>query len=252
MPQYERLARYHDLAEQRLIDYEADIASLDEAFRGSGARTVLDLACGTGTHLLGLARLGYECAGMDLEPQMIAVAREKAERHQQNIELFAGDMRDYSLGRTFDAAFALYALTSLETKADLRAALASARRAVRDGGWFYFNLLNADAGGATGPASYIDAVVTEPIRLVRLNQVFRRGDVQDWSAVYMIDEGKGLDLIVDNRQLHYHRLEAVQAELSRASFDFRRVVYRGIQGEERSDMHVLAQARSTGRREDGT
>jgi ubiquinone/menaquinone biosynthesis C-methylase UbiE len=41
-------------------------------------RTVLDLACGTGTLTCLLAERGYEMIGVDLSPDMLAEAAEKA------------------------------------------------------------------------------------------------------------------------------------------------------------------------------
>ena len=41
-------------------------------------RTVLDIACGTGPHLIRLAERGYAMSGLDLSPQNIAFLRERA------------------------------------------------------------------------------------------------------------------------------------------------------------------------------
>src|SRR5512138_2237825 len=44
----------------------------------SGARTVLDAACGSGWHALALAEWGYTVAGVDASPVMVEMARRKA------------------------------------------------------------------------------------------------------------------------------------------------------------------------------
>jgi SAM-dependent methyltransferase len=51
-------------------------AHLVTAFAPTGAR-VLDAGCGTGRVALRLAELGYDCAGVDLDPSMLAVARSR-------------------------------------------------------------------------------------------------------------------------------------------------------------------------------
>jgi ubiquinone/menaquinone biosynthesis C-methylase UbiE len=44
--------------------------------RKPGAQTLLDVACGTGAHLAELVRW-YRCEGLDLEPELLAVACER-------------------------------------------------------------------------------------------------------------------------------------------------------------------------------
>lgn len=62
------------------VGYEDWADYLEKHFhrRGLPGRTVLDLACGTGSLTWTLARRGYEMIGVDLSPEMLAQAAEKA------------------------------------------------------------------------------------------------------------------------------------------------------------------------------
>ena len=248
--EYGKLAPYYDLVQQQLVDYRAEAETMHGIFCNNGVHTVLDIACGTGAHVLELAKLGYQCVGIDLTSEMIQVAKKKSRAHDLAMEFLIGDMCAYQLDRKFDAVLGLYSLTSLISDGDFHAGLASARRAVWDGGFFYFNLLNVDFEGAeyvcredNPPAFYVDVVVNEPdIRLVRLNQTVFHGDVQDWTAVYLIDEGRGVNVIMGNHKLRFHHLECVLQELERAGFRMKSVTYSDVQGLKRWDMFVLAQA----------
>jgi len=51
---------------------------LGSRLRESGARRVLDAACGTGMHAIAMAKLGFEVAGADLSAGMIERARANA------------------------------------------------------------------------------------------------------------------------------------------------------------------------------
>jgi len=66
---------------------------------------VLELACGTGRVLLPLARAGIEVTGLDLSPHMLAMARRKLAREEQDVRarvrLVEGDMRDFALDDRF-------------------------------------------------------------------------------------------------------------------------------------------------------
>lgn len=76
---YEALAGvYDDLTSDVAYGHRADY--LERLFQKSRlpVRTVLDLACGTGSMTAVLTERGYELIGVDESPDMLAVAREKA------------------------------------------------------------------------------------------------------------------------------------------------------------------------------
>jgi ubiquinone/menaquinone biosynthesis C-methylase UbiE len=248
--EYGQLARYYDLFQRQLVDYAAEAKTMHELFCEHDVRTVLDLACGTGAHVLELTKLGYQCVGADSSSEMVAVAREKAQMQGLEIEFVMGDLLDYQLDRTFDAVLGVYAFATLVSDEQFRAGLASARRAVREGGLFYLNLFNAASEGIAqlgmGPGFYLDVVVNEPdIRLVRFNQVAFRDDVQTWIATYLIDEGNGVNMITGSDRLRFFHLQWAQQELRRAGFQFLSVTYAGVEGVADWDMFILAQVNGT-------
>ncbi len=76
---YGFLAQSYD-ALTRDVDYEAICRYLERQFTRARCpvKTVLDLACGTGSLTWLLAQHGYETIGVDLSEEMLAQAREKA------------------------------------------------------------------------------------------------------------------------------------------------------------------------------
>src|SRR4026207_2400263 len=95
---FSRSARLYDAVYASIRDYPREAAELDRLIqeRSPGARTLLDVACGTGAHLEHLA--GYEAEGLDLDPEMLAVARERLPKGA----FHEGDMVDFVLGERFD------------------------------------------------------------------------------------------------------------------------------------------------------
>ncbi len=73
------------------------------ADRNPNARTLLDVACGTGAHLIHF-RDWYAVEGLDLNPDLLAVAVQRL----PDIALHEADMRDFDLGRTFDIVTCLF------------------------------------------------------------------------------------------------------------------------------------------------
>jgi SAM-dependent methyltransferase len=78
------------------IDVHGEAALVDSYGPGS----VLDAGCGTGRVAIELHRRGHAVVGLDLDPDMLAVARAKA----PDIEWIEADMADpaLELGRPFD------------------------------------------------------------------------------------------------------------------------------------------------------
>jgi demethylmenaquinone methyltransferase/2-methoxy-6-polyprenyl-1,4-benzoquinol methylase len=91
-------------------------------------RTVLDVACGTGTSSACLARSGAQVTGCDFSPGMLDVARTRA----PEIEFVFGDALKLPFeDATFDAATISFGLRNV---ADTRGAIAEMRRVVKPGG----------------------------------------------------------------------------------------------------------------------
>jgi SAM-dependent methyltransferase len=103
-------------------------------------RRVLDIACGTGPHLVRLAERGYRMAGLDLSHRNIEFLGERLAAKGLSADLVVGDMTDFRLARPVDAAICMqdsqgHLLTNAQLLAHLRSVAASLRR----GGLYVFD-----------------------------------------------------------------------------------------------------------------
>lgn len=119
-------------AEYAFKDYAGEAAAILRIVheRAPGARTLLDVACGTGRHLEHLRR-ELECEGADLDEGLLAVARARL----PGVPLHPADMRELELGRRFDVVTCLFsAIGFVGGPAGLAAAATALARHVAPGG----------------------------------------------------------------------------------------------------------------------
>ena len=104
---YDKGARIYDLlyTGTGIKDYVAEAAQLHQIITEAcpPARTLLDVACGTGAHLTEL-RQWYTVEGVDISPAMLEVASTRL----PGVALHLADMRTLDLGRQFDAVICLF------------------------------------------------------------------------------------------------------------------------------------------------
>ncbi|WP_434739539.1 class I SAM-dependent DNA methyltransferase [Micromonospora sp. SH-82] len=130
---YERADIYHDFYHGRGKGYRAEADALVEIARKHTpqASTLLDVACGTGSHLVELADSFREVVGVDLSAAMLATAA----RNDPARELHQGDMRDFSLDRRFDVVTCMFSSTGyLVDEAELDRAVANLAGHLAPGG----------------------------------------------------------------------------------------------------------------------
>jgi SAM-dependent methyltransferase len=163
---YETLAAYYD---QIFPAAQATVSFLDRNYSASGVKTILDLACGTGTYSLALARLGYYVLGTDLEPGMVDAARQKAEEEQLDVRFTVADMRDADkLGEAFDGLFCVgNSLAHLLDENDLTQALQAMCTALKEGGTAILQIVNFDHILVLGDTE-LPLIENENLRFVRI------------------------------------------------------------------------------------
>jgi SAM-dependent methyltransferase len=137
-----------DLNRRAEVDF---LAHCFTAYARRPVRRVLDLACGTGPHLLRLAARGYRMTGLDLSARNIEFLRERLAAKGHEGELVVGDMTAFRLPQPVDAAICMqdsqgHLLTNEAILSHLRAVAAN----LRPGGLYIFDRYMASSW--TNPA----------------------------------------------------------------------------------------------------
>jgi ubiquinone/menaquinone biosynthesis C-methylase UbiE len=113
-------------------DYGASVRELIRVLdrEAPDARSLLDVACGTGRHLE-LLRERYEVEGLDLNPTILEVARERC----PGVAFHEADMADFQLERRFDVVMCVFSsIGYVRTEGRMRSAVQCMRRHLNPGG----------------------------------------------------------------------------------------------------------------------
>jgi SAM-dependent methyltransferase len=198
---YSKVARIYDLlyTGTGIKDYPAESDALHTIIKEASpsARTLLDVACGTGAHLE-ILRRWYDAEGVDLSPEMLEVARARL----PDIPLSVADMRILDLGRKFDAVTCLFSAIGYVTDlAGMRSTIQRLASHVAPGG-----VLIVD--GWVRPDDWQDRFRAEPeiasddsTTVVRLSMGRRSGAITELEMHHLVQDSGGVEYFVEQHRL---------------------------------------------------
>ena len=173
-------------------DYKAEadqIRELIEKHSISGGRELLDVACGTGIHLQHLAP-HFEVTGLDLDEGLL----ERARVRLPDATFHHGDMRDFDLGKQFDAVTCLFSSIGYAGTEDaLIAAVDRLAHHAKPGGvvivepWFYPGQLSAHYVSTR----HVDK--GPQLQIVRMSRTSIADQVSTLHFHYMVGTPQGID-----------------------------------------------------------
>ncbi len=101
--------KYYDIAfGYRDLDLECDFIEKQIAVHSrSDNFSLLDIACGTGSHLIEMGKRGFDVSGFDISPKMIEYAKSKAEINNIHANLWVDNMVSFKTEKLFGCAINL-------------------------------------------------------------------------------------------------------------------------------------------------
>jgi len=220
---YAKSAVYYDAIYAAVgKDYarEAEVLhALIQRHKRSSGNALLDVACGTGNHIVHLKR-HYAVEGLDLDPDMLAIARRK----HPDVVFHQGDMVQFDLGRQFDAVVCLFsAIAYALTPERLTQAVRTMARHAKPGGVVIAEPFIDPDKWQDGHIN-ADFVNLPDLKVARMNVSSREGNIAVLDFHFMVATPSGIEhfnerhdlaLFTHDEYLTAFRRAGLVAELTR-------------------------------------
>lgn len=228
---FSKTAQYYDEIYASIDkDYEEEAKkahSFIQKYKKTKGKSLLDVACGTGFHASLLSKY-YQVEGLDLDSQMIKVAKKK----HPELRFHQGDMTDFDLRRQFDVIVCLFSsIGYVKTKSRLQKAIRTMRRHLLPGGVLLIEPWFTPEQWPSG-RSFITQVNKPDLKIVRMSYSGQKGKISTLEFQYLIGTPKGIDHEVEIHELglftHKEYVDAFKAANLRVVHDKRGLDRRGL------------------------
>ena len=200
-----------------VVDEVVDVGEAAEVVaairsRRPEARSLLDVACGTGGHLVHLQGAFDEVEGVELSEAMAT----RAGRRLPAVAVHRGDMRTFDLGRTFDAVVCLFSsIGYARTPDDLGRALCRMVAHLAPGGVLVVDGWYEPDAWRTGYVTS-DAARDADRAVARVSRSLRVGRTSVLDQTWLIATSDGVDTVVERHELGLFTAAEVEAALEGA------------------------------------
>jgi len=165
--------RYMDEVFTRHTKQEVDF--IEEEFNLPEGSHILDVGCGTGRHVVELAKRGYRVTGIDISERMLREAQKRCEEESVSVKLIQADATDFEVEELYDAciclcegAFGLLSEGEDPFERDIKI-LRNINRALKPGAKFLLTALN----GLRMIRMYNDETEKDPVNTQKGLHLFR-------------------------------------------------------------------------------
>jgi SAM-dependent methyltransferase len=188
---------------------------------------ILEVACGTGRHAIGMESHGYQVVATDYSEDMLRAARQRASNTQSKVDFRFADMRDIDLPfGPFDAAICLFdSIGYVQTNESILKALKSIGDNVRPGGCFVFEFWHAAAMLQSFDPLRIRRWKTDSGEVLRISET-RLEQARQLShvtyTIYELNEDGSYHALTETQTNRYFLLQEMSALLSMCGWQLKK------------------------------
>lgn len=160
---------YNACYKEKDYHFEAELVSNLLQKYGTDVKQVINFGCGTGRHDIELARLGYQCTGIDMSNAMIEIAKKNTIDGKNRPVFEVADIRNFKTNEEYDAVISLFHVMSYQvSNEDIKAAIKAARGAIKQGGIFLFDVWYGSGVLSDKPAVRVKKIEDEENQILRV------------------------------------------------------------------------------------
>jgi SAM-dependent methyltransferase len=188
---------YYDLIYQ-WKDYRGEVEKLRDLFARyvPGARSILDVACGTAEHLRFLSE--YQTVGLDIDSAFIRLAKKKFPQ----ADFHVGYMRRFELGAKFDVVLCLFSsIGYLLDDESIRSALACFKNHLEPSGAMFIEPWIEPNAWLSGEPAQLIAAEDGERKVCRIMSSERAGDRSFLDAYYLFVNGADVRYATERHEL---------------------------------------------------
>lgn len=153
-------------------NYETEAQVIDtllKKYSDEQAKKIINFGCGTGMHDTHLARLGYQCTGVDVSSAMVELAKDNAKKNGLEIDYQVADIRTYEAKQKYDAVISLFHVICYQNRNEnVLDTFKSARSILNPGSIFIFDVWYGPGVLSDKPCIRVKEVDEKEKKLIRI------------------------------------------------------------------------------------
>lgn len=212
---YTKFAIYYDLIYENInLHKESDfIKWAVKQHKNSAGNKLLDMACGTGRHAQ-LLKDSFDVMGVDINPEMLKIAREKL----PDISFMEEDMKELNLDEKFDVVICMFSAMNYNTTLEeFKKTVENFYNHLNEGGVLVFDYGINKENWIEGLIS-VDTAVKDDLKLARICQSHLEDGIFNANFIFLIKEEGKIDFDIDQHRLGVLGVEEVIDSMGETGF----------------------------------
>lgn len=211
---FSKSAGLYDAIYTRMKDYEDEAAQVRARVNKlrPAAKTMLDVACGTGEHAKYLKQY-FQIDGLDLNPDFVAIAQSKNLGGVYKI----ADMTDFDMGRKYDVLICLFSsIGYVATEENLKKAIHCFASHLNDGGLMIVEPWFPPEDWMTGKL-HMHTLSEDELKVCRMNVSERKeGNLSFFRLHYLVGTPAGVEHFTEDHTLGLFTIDEMKRAFSDA------------------------------------
>jgi SAM-dependent methyltransferase len=220
---YTEFARYYDRLESQYRDYPRESEWLIGLLEKRNCKDVIDVSCGTGSHLTLMQKQDFNLYGIDASIEIVKLSKKKLAFGKEPSLVLADFLHIPFRKEIFDATLCMYwSLAGLNQNL-VKYLFSEVASILRSGGMFVLDTENSEGiKESLLNSPYIDAFFTdtdENVAVIRANFSTKiESDLVDWRAYYLLEQGGVAELQTDRMNLRFYSKSQIELLLKETGF----------------------------------